>query len=291
MTLELVQSETQKAYLTPDVRGTAATATLRSPAGESVVELEADLDPVDTTVSAIGSTNDVVTVEDGSAFQVGRAYWYGSGSGWQTKVRVAARNGNVLTFEASPLGPPQLGDTIKGLVFDVSIPGNKLTIRGRFYALDWRVTVGTEIATYREEAHITAMRFRDPVTPDDVKRIASESHPSWAKSEPAGRWIRIAEEANARVRELMVAREDYPDLMGDHMAFARAGKIATQLCLADRGRVPNGFEPNTYSTDKLAELEVAVRLAISGRPNDRNADGVVQPTEIRGVRNIRIVRT
>lgn len=291
MTIEFVQNTTQAVLLTPDVRGSAATAVLRAPDGSTQAEITGIIDSVDTTVASVGSTPDVLTLTSGSNVVVGREYWYTSANGWACKVRVVARAAAVVTLESPPLGAPAAGDLFQGLVFTGTVEGTSLTQRDRFFALDWTVTVGAERAFYRQEAHVGYMRFRDPATPDDAKRIAMDVSSAWAKAETPGRWVRVSEDACARVRELLVAREDYPDLVGDHDAFVRAGEIAVRIVLAEKGRLPAGFEGNTYVAAKTAELEAAVRAAVAGRPQDRDADNKVSPSEVRGIRNIRIERT
>lgn len=297
MALELLQArtsgqqaQTQTVLLTPDVRGTSAEAELYSPEGTLKATLTPTLDTVDTTVSALGSTADVLTLTSATGVVVGREYWLGSASGWQAKVRVISKDANVIRLEVPPPAAAAVGDTFQGLAWSAGILGSYLTTRARHYRIDWRVTSGSEVRAYRQALHVVAMQFRPPVTADDAKRIAHQSHSGWAKAEPYGTWLRIAEEASDEVRKLLQKDEDFPHWVGDQDAFRHAGEIACRLELARRGRIPAGFEGGAYIEDQSKALRTAVRDAVGGVWIDRDESNTVDAGEVRSVRNIAIER-
>lgn len=296
MALELLQArtsgqqaQTQSVLLTPDVRGTSAEAELYSPEGTLKATLSPTLDTVDTTVTAIGATTDLLTLTSATGVIVGREYWLGSASGWSAKVRVVEKNGNVVRLEVPPPGTPEVADTFQGIAWSVSILGSYLTTRARHYRIDWRVT-GSEVRAYRQTLHVVAMQFRPPVTADDAKRIAHQSHSGWARAEPYGTWLRIAEEASDEVRKLLQKDEDFPHWVGDQDAFRHAGEIACRMELARRGRIPSGFEGGVYIDDQSKALRIAVRDALGGVWVDRDESNTVDAGEVRSVRNIAVER-
>lgn len=290
MALELLQSQTQVIALTPDLRGTSATAELRAPGGSLLATLTPALDPASSIVAAVGSSPDVLTLDTVGHLVVGREYWYESAKGWAAKVRLAEVNGLVVRLDVPPAGAPSVGDTLKGLRFTASVASSALVTRDRNYRIDWLVTTAGEVRAYRQVAHVVAMQFRPPVTPDDAKRLAVMSHRSWALSESFGTWLRIAEDATDRVRTLLTKDEDYPHWIGDQDAFRKAGEVACRLELAAMGRIPSGFDGSTFEADSERRLKDLVREAIGGVWVDRDESSSVTSNEVMGAHNVTIER-
>ena len=297
MAIELLQAQTpaqqaltQSVALTPDVRGASAEVELRGPNGELKATLTAVPDTVDLAVTAVGSSPDVLTLNAVTGLVVGREYWYGSGSGSASKVRLAEINGLVVRLETPPTSTPAIADTIKGLRFTVAIPGAQLATRAKNFRLDWRVTSSDEVRGYRQVLHVVAMQFRAPVTPDDAKRMALSSHASWAARESYATWLRVAEDATDRVRTILTKDEDYPHWIGDQDAFRAAGEIACRLALAAMGRVPPGFDGATFQSDQEIRLKAACRDAIGGVWVDRDESNGVGDGEVTGSHNVTVER-
>jgi len=298
MSVELLQAQTsaqqllaQTVTLVPDFRGDTAEAAFYSKEGTLKATLTPARDSVDTTIEAVGSSPDVLTVASATGIVVGREYWYGSvAAGWSGKVRVAEISGKVVRLDAAPPGLPAYGDTFKGLQYTASIDGTYLAQRGRNFRVDWRVTTSGVQRGYRQVVHIVAMQFRAPCTPDDAKRIAMQSHKAWAHAEPFGTWLRVSEDANELVRKLLSKNEDYPHWIGDQDAFRAAGEIACRIVLASMGRVPSGFDGASYEADQLSRLNNAVREAIAGVWVDRDESDSATDDETSGVHNIAIER-
>lgn len=298
MSVELLQAQTaaqqllaQAVTLVPDFRGDSAEAAFYSKEGTLKATLTPSRDSVDTTVAAVGSSPDVLTLASASGVVVGRRYWLGSTNlGWSAKVRVSDIAGNVVTLDSAPPGLPGYGDTFKGLEYTAEIPGAQLATRGKSFRVDWRVTTGGVQRGYRQVVHVVAMQFRSPCTPDDAKRVALQSHRSWALSESFGTWLRISEDASDMVRKILTKDEDYPHWIGDQDAFRAAGEIACRIVLAMNGRVPPGFDGATYVTDQTARLNGAVRDAVGGVWVDRDESNSATDDEVRGAHNIGIER-
>lgn len=290
MALELIQNQAATVEFAPDCRASSAVARLYSPEGSLIETITPTLDSVDTTVTSVGATPDLLTLNSVTGIVVGREYWYTSAAGWSAKVRVASVSGSVVRLETPPADAPAAADTFKGLTFTASISSSSTATRGKHYRLDWQFGTGASMRSDRQIAHIVVSQFRAPATPDDAKRVAYENFANWARSESYGTWLRIAQAATDRVRTLLVAEEDYPHIIGDRDAFAAAGEIAIRLELAKRGRIPAGYEATSYRTEQEQYLRVAVREALAGVTVDRNDDGVAQAAETLSIRSSLIER-
>ncbi len=291
MGLALLQSQTQPVTVTPDRRGTAATAELYNEGGTQLGStLTATLDTVSTTVASVGSTPDVLTLTSATGVQAGVDYWYTSvAGGWAAKVRVSSLAGNVVTLETPPPGTPAASDTFKGLVLSVSVPSTAVATRGRA-RLEWSITVGSETDIITQAGWIQRTKFRAAATPDDAKRMAYANFGAWARGEKPARWFRLAEEACTRVEEELTGNEDYPHLIADAARFRRAGDIALELGLAHLGRVPSPYDARAFVLEREDWLTRAVRRAVAGGQVDRNDNRTVEASEVVGLRNATIVR-
>lgn len=295
MAIELVQSESATVTLAPDQRPSSATAVLVDPQGETAqASTAAVLDTVSAkTVASVGSSPDVLVLDDVADLRVDHEYWYASANGWGAKVRVSEidTSATQVTLEAAPPGTPEASDTLYPLELDLTVTAAATATRGRHFRLQWEVT-GADggIYHYQQSAHVVRMLYRDPVTPDEVARYGQAAHPNWARRQTYGRFREIARRANDRVKRILVSVETYPDMLGDHDAFRDAGEIAVRVELAREGLVPPGFDPGEYEHEQQRSLRRAVSEAVAGQHVDRNDDGAVQPDEIRRVHTIGLVR-
>ncbi len=296
MAMELLQNTTEVVEITPDLRCDSASVVLYSPSGTGLAECTATEDAlgeVGAEVSAVGATPDVLTFDAVDNILAGRDYWYASIGGWGCKVRVSEvdATGKVVTFETPPRGAPAVGDVLQGLMFAAEIPGASLATRDtKPHRLDWTMVLGTASRAYRQAAYVVGMKFRAPSEADDVARIAYQNFPSWARTQKAALWTRLAEQASQRVRQALVAREDYPWLLGDQNAFRFAGEIAARIELGRLGRVPPGNDAMPYVAQQETYLAAAIREAVAGAWVDRDDDRVVGAKEVTGIRTIRIER-
>lgn len=297
MAIELLQAQTsgqqaltQGVVLVPDVFGTSAEAELYSPEGTLKATLTTTPDSYSQAVTVVGASPDLLTMASVTGLVVGREYWYVSASGWAAKVRIAEIASLVVRLETPPASTPAVGDLLKGLQFTVAILGLYLTTRARNYRIDWRVTSADAVRGYRQVLHVVAMQFRPPVTPDDAKRMALDSHRNWALGESYGTWLRIAEDATDRVRKILTKDEDYPHWIGDQDAFRAAGEIACRLALAAKGRIPPGFDGATFEADQELRLKAACRDAIGGVWVDRDESNSSDAGETLGAHNTTIER-
>lgn len=291
MPVGLVKSTAASVALTPDERAVSATFSFVDPGNNEKASGSGSLDTASTTVAEIGTSPDVLTVASSSGFEVWGQYWYVSQDGWGAKVRVSEINGNVITLLASPPGTPRVGDTLQGLTFTAAVSASVLGTAGKFYRFDWVVTDAEGAKrSYRQMAHVVAMAFRDPTTPDDVSRIAQQSHPSWARTQTYGTWRSVSDRANQRIRRILTAAKNYPSLIGDHEALSDAGEVAIRLELAIMGRVPAGNDASTYVNETKRALKGDVLEAIAGMWVDRDEDQTVGRKETVGINSINIER-
>jgi len=296
MALELLQNTTETVEITPALRCDSASVVLYSPAGSELAAVDAIADPLGAgaEVSAVGATPDLLTYDAVTDIAAGRDYWYASISGWGCKVRVSEVNTTtkVVTLETPPEGTPAVGDMLQGLVFTAEIPGSALATRDtKPHRLDWVMVVGTSTRAYRQAAYVVGMKFRALAEPDDVARVAYQNFPSWARTQKAATWARIADQATSRVRQALVALEDYPWLIGDHNAFRAAGEVAVRIELGRQGRVPPGNEAMPYLAQQETLLATSIREAVAGAWVDRDDNRAVGSREVTGLRTIRIERT
>lgn len=277
---ELVQNTASTVVLVPDFVPVSATVALYDDQGAQIgAVVAAVIDGASAAITALGSTPEVATVDDGSDLDVWAPYLYTSGSGWSGKVRVTELAGDEVTLASPPPGTPAEGDTLKGLRCTATFPATALTRRGSLWRLDWTVVDGAGAPhRYRQQAHVVAMPFRAPITAGEVRQLAGE-WPSWANAQGAGLWHQIAERSCAMVRADLTSAGDYPHLVGDQEALKLAGEVAARLELARRGRVPPGYDAPAYVEATEKWLRTEIRRAIAGLSVDRNDDGATSPTE------------
>lgn len=293
MFVELQKGATQAVRFAPDELPSACTLRLVPPDTETPV-WEGAATPValDTTVSAVGSTPDVITLASVTGVLVWDELWYTSQVGWSSKVRVASCNtvSKEVGLLTGPPGSPAVGDRVRGLMLSATIPSTALTKRGTHWRLWWDCTIGGESRRYLQMAAVVAQRFREPATSDEARAIAAELSPGFAKAKGFGFWRDLAEAASADVRRELQSLEDYPHLQGNHDAFRAAGEVALRLRLIPSGIVPKDLDPDRYRDSLVAELPTIVRKVVAGSWRDTAEDNKVNAGQILGVQNMRIVR-
>lgn len=281
---ELVAGEAAQVSFTPRVRAQSATVELRAGSGALVAgPVAATLSPVDTTITALGPTPDIVTLGSVAGVAVNGDYQLESIDGWKSVVRVAKIAGLVATFDAAPPSPPKVGDALKGLTFTATIaPGST---RGDDFRLHWRLTLpGGEVVPHIDLAAVVAARFMDPVGPDTVARMVQAIAPGQMRLLGIGQCMQIAEKANLSIRAILTKVQDYPHLVHNTRAFQEAADVAVELQLAFRSIVQNGTGDIQAARLAIAKrLEAAVRAAAAAAWNNRNGNDSIEPTERLGI--------
>lgn len=276
---ELVEQRSSSVAFAPRVRAVSATFELFSPEGTRKASGTGNLDTTDTTVSAVGTSLDVVTLGSASGVRVGDEYWYVSLDGWAVPVRVGSVAGAVVTLDGPLPGRAQVGDAFKGLTFRATI--GAIAGRGTAFRLTWTLTDGDGLVdVVSERVAVVRSRFADPVSPADAARLAGDVSGSWARQQSAGRWRIIADRACSRVRAELVAQQDYPHLQYNTRAFLPAGEAAIRLELAHMGIVPTGTTDTTaFKVYLQDQVEKETRTGVAASWNDRNDDGFVDSNE------------
>ncbi len=292
MFVELQEDVDELVGFAPDQRGTAATVSLVPPGSTTPVYTGAAT-PVTvlSTVTAVGTSPDVLTFDTVAGMSVWDEVWYESVKGWRTKARPVQIAGMVVTFRSGPPGPPSVGDVVRGLKFTATIPAASLVTRETHYKLYWDVTeVSGAKRRYLEMAAVVAQRFREPVLADEVRALAADCNPGWAAAKSYGFWRELAEDSSRDVRDLLEAVENYPHLIGNHGAFTAAGKVAAEIRLLKLGVGPKDMDPDRYREKLIEELPHKVSAAVGGSWVDRNEDKLVSKGEVMGIQSARIVR-
>lgn len=293
MFVELQKGAAQTVRFAPDELPTAATLRLVPPETETPAwEGPASLVSLDTTVSAVGSTPDALTLVSVTGVQVWDELWYTSVVGWSSKVRVVSCNATSkeVGLLTGPPGAPAVGDRVRGLMLSATIPPTALTKRGTHWRLWWDCTIAGESRRYLQMAAVVAQRFREPATPDEARALGAELGPGFAKAKSFGFWRALADDASADVRRELQSLEDYPHLQGNHDAFKAAGEMAVRLRLVPHGLVPKDLDPDRYRESLVEEFPALVRKIVAGSWRDPRENNIVDTKSVLGIQTMRIVR-
>ena len=263
-------------------RPTSATLAFKSPGGTTKESPTVTL----TAVGAAGSagvssvtSQVVVVVDNATGFTPGASVWLETADGWKGPVMVDEVESTTITLESAPPGTLTTAATFYGLGLSATISTAGTVTREKWYRLEWTITSSdSTVAVVREVAHVVRTQFADPVNATEVKRYVAANWPGLAAGKTAGWFRTIATRANNRVRTLIQASGDFPDLVGSPSVFvdSGAGLAAVRIELAHQNLVPGDYEVASYVELTTGELLRAVREALANTYVDRgDTDSVV----------------
>ena len=263
-------------------RPTSATLAFKSPGGTTKEAPTVTL----TAVGAAGSagvssvtSQVVVVVDNATGFTPGASVWLETADGWKGPVMVDEVESTTITLESAPPGTLTTAATFYGLGLSATISTAGTVTREKWYRLEWTITSSdSTVAVVREVAHVVRTQFADPVNATEVKRYVAANWPGLAAGKTAGWFRTIATRANNRVRTLIQASGDFPDLVGSPSVFvdSGAGLAAVRIELAHQNLVPGDYEVASYVELTTGELLRAVREALANTYVDRgDTDSVV----------------
>ena len=296
MSFEVVQDTAGDVFEYPLTRPTSATAKFFSPAGADKGSIAVTVDSIGdggtSTISAIGTLQTSLTVDDATGIEAGREYWVTSQNGWGAPVLVSKVNGTSVTLESMAPGTLQVSDTLKGLRLSATVAASMTDERGMFYRVEWTVTdEDSAVRSYQSIVHVVRMQFKDPITATDAARYVESTFPGYAVDVDAGHWAEVSKRASSRVRRILRASGNYPNMIGDPDSFRDAGLVALRIELAQNdGLVPPGYDPSIYATDSERSLKRVVGETLANQWIDRDDDGIVDPDDVRAIYVIRAFR-
>jgi len=296
MAFEIVQNAAGGVDEYPLTRPASATGKFYSPGGSDKGSLTVSVESVGSggtsTIASVDSTQTVLVVDDATNIVAGGRYWLTSQNGWGASILVSKVNGTTVTLESGAPGSVQANDTIHGLKVSATVPASMTTDRGMFYRIEWSVTdTDADVRSYQTIVHVVRMQFKDPITSSDAARYVESTFPGYATDVDAGHWRELALRASGRVRRMLRASGNYPNLIGDADSFRDAGLIALRIELAQNdGLVPPGYDPSIYAQDSETSLKRVIAETLANQWVDRGDDGAVDADDIRGIYTVRAFR-
>lgn len=286
----LQQNQNAPVEFVPSVRAASATLAFVSPAGVTLSSPSVTLDPASRAIASVGDFSFTVAAGAGSIV-AGRAYWLINPAEGAALVVPSAVVGSTVSYEDALAVTVTSSCTVVGATLSATLPSTALSTLDQYYSLRWTVTMSSgAVRAYSESACVCRTVFSPAMTPEVAARHAGYAFPAITAGKRAEYWRGIADRANRRVEQRVLATKRFPYLVGDQSLLADAGMAALRIELARDGLIPPGFDGPTFLDRMEQELKDQLEHALSGTWHDDNDNGAVDPSEFVGPKTIRLVR-